>query len=140
MNLLIYITLVLIFLFLAMMHFYWAFGGKWAFENSLPQKESGEKVLKPKSSECAIVGLLLISFAFFILIKSKIIYIILPIWLSHYGEYLLSIIFIIRAIGDFKYVGFFKKIKQTPFGRLDSKIYSPLCLLIGILLILLKII
>ncbi|WP_222439555.1 DUF3995 domain-containing protein [Spirosoma utsteinense] len=32
-----------------------------------------------------------------------------------------------------RYVGFFKKIKHTPFGKNDTRYYSPLCLLIGVL-------
>jgi len=42
-------------------------------------------------------------------------------------------IFLLRAIGDFNYVGFFKKIKDTNFGKMDSKYYSPLCLVIAIM-------
>ena len=53
-------------------------------------------------------------------------------WVYNYGYYFLAGIFILRAIGDFKYVGFFKKVKNTPFAKLDSKFYSPLCLLIGL--------
>lgn len=37
------------------------------------------------------------------------------------------------------YIGFFKKIKNTRFGRNDTKYYSPLCLLIGLLAIVLEI-
>lgn len=134
------IVLVFILFTLGILHFYWTIGGKWAFENSLPHKETGERVLNPKSFECFIAAIMLIAFGFFVLVKSKIILFDLPIWLNYYGLYVLAFVFIMRAIGDFKYVGFFKKIKKTTFGRLDSKLYSPLCLLIGILLLLLEII
>jgi hypothetical protein len=136
------ISIVLVFILFALggIHFYWAIGGKWAFDNSLPQKENGEKVLNPKAIDCLIVSLMLFAFGLLVLIKSKIILFNLPTWLNHYGLYILAFLFILRAIGDFKYVGFSKKIKQTPFGSLDTKIYSPLCLLIGILLLVLEII
>ncbi|WP_416358549.1 DUF3995 domain-containing protein [Aquimarina spinulae] len=39
--------------------------------------------------------------------------------------------FYTQSFGDFKYVGFFKRIKQTKFGRLDTMFFSPLCLIIG---------
>jgi hypothetical protein len=45
-------------------------------------------------------------------------------------------LFILRAIGDFKYLGFFKKIKNTKFGQNDTKYFAPLCLIIGILTLL----
>jgi hypothetical protein len=46
----------------------------------------------------------------------------------------------LRAIGDFNYVGFFKKIKHTKFGKNDTKYFSPLCLTIGVLTIILELI
>ena len=36
-----------------------------------------------------------------------------------------------RAVGEFKYVGFFKRIRGSRFAKLDTPIYSPLCLLLG---------
>lgn len=44
----------------------------------------------------------------------------------------IPIIFLVRAIGDFNYVGFFKKTKNTHFAKMDRKYFSPLCLLIAI--------
>ena len=38
----------------------------------------------------------------------------------------------VRAVGDRKYVGFFKRVRDTEFARRDSRIYSPLCLLLGL--------
>jgi hypothetical protein len=60
----------------------------------------------------------------------------LPVWLDilrKYGIWAIIVIFLVRAIGDFRYVGFFKKYRNTKFGKNDTKYYSPLCLLIGIL-------
>ena len=37
-----------------------------------------------------------------------------------------------RAIGEFKYVGFFKRVRGSRFARLDTLIYSPLCLSLAI--------
>jgi hypothetical protein len=42
-------------------------------------------------------------------------------------------VFLLRAIGDFRYVGFFKRVHKTAFARNDSLIYSPLCLLLAAL-------
>jgi Protein of unknown function (DUF3995) len=49
------------------------------------------------------------------------------------GFGMIGIIFFTRGAGDFRYVGFFKKIRHTPFGRNDTRFYSPLCFLIGML-------
>ncbi len=40
----------------------------------------------------------------------------------------LAAIFLARAIGDFRLVGFFKRVRSSRFARLDSLLYSPLCL------------
>jgi len=63
---------------------------------------------------------------------------VLPNWLSHYGLWAITTIFLIRAIGEFKYIGFFKKIKTTTFGQMDTKFYSPLCLIISFLGVILQ--
>jgi len=58
---------------------------------------------------------------------------------SPLSRFLLSIcgwaipaIFLLRALGDFRYVGFFKKVKTTPFAKADTKFFSPLCLMLGL--------
>ena len=48
-------------------------------------------------------------------------------WLS----YALALGLVARAVGEFKYVGFFKKVRGTRFARMDTILYSPLCLLLS---------
>jgi hypothetical protein len=38
----------------------------------------------------------------------------------------------VRAIGDFNYVGFFKRRRGTRFAHLDTRLYSPLALGLGL--------
>lgn len=40
----------------------------------------------------------------------------------------LALVFLLRAIGDFGTVGFFKRVRGTRFSTYDSFFYSPLCL------------
>ena len=105
--------LFVIFSFLGLIHFNWAFDGKWGSEKALPSKENGEKVLNPNKFATIIVGLILVVFGLIYLVKSEIINLEIPNWITNYGYWIIPNIFIIRAIGDFKYVGFFKKIKLT---------------------------
>jgi hypothetical protein len=44
----------------------------------------------------------------------------------------LALIFLARAIGDFRLVGIFKRVRGTAFARLDSLVLSPLSLLLAI--------
>jgi hypothetical protein len=122
-----------IFSFLSVIHFYWGLGGKWGANAAIPTRENNEKVMNPKLFECFVIAFGLLAFGLFILVKTQILPLSLPNWLMKYGLWVLSTIFILRAIGDFKYVGFFKRIKSTQFGQLDTKYYSPLCLVVGLL-------
>ena len=134
------LLLFVIFTALGLIHFNWVFGGKWGFEKTIPTKENGERVLNPKKVDSAVVGLALCSFAMFYLLKSSFLNIDIPIWITTYGSWIIPSIFILRAMGDFKYIGFFKKIKSTTFGKADSKIFSPLCLTIGLIGLLIQLI
>lgn len=115
-----------------MIHLNWVIGGKFGFVESLPTKENGERVLNPKKIDSAIVGIGLIAFGFFYVLKSGLIEYNLPEWILKYGSWIIPIIFLLRAVGEFKYIGFFKRVKKTDFGKLDTKLFSPLCLIIGI--------
>ena len=57
---------------------------------------------------------------------------IVPPILSLWGTRGLAAAFIGRAIGDFNYVGFFKRRKTTVFAGLDTRVYSPLALALGV--------
>src|SRR5690606_30597553 len=96
--------------------------------------------IHPKKVDSAIVGIGLLLFSIYYLIKSNIFLIGVPSWILTYGGWIISGIFILRAIGDFKYVGFLKKIKETKFGKLDTKYYSPLCLITGIIGVIIELI
>lgn len=129
--------LFFLFLFLSGIHFYWIFGGKWGAESVFPTKPGDETINFPGKIPTLIVALFLLGIGLFYLIKIGTITYSLPENLRLYGLKILAALFIIRTIGDFNYIGFFKKHKQTKFGQNDSKYYSPLCLVIGILTLLL---
>ena len=122
----------LIFTIISGFHFYWAMGGKVGFDVVLPSNMEGIKSLNPSKLITFIAACVFLSVAIFYLIKAHLIHLPLPELMINYGLYLLAIVLIIRAIGDFKYVGFFKSIKNTPFAIYDTKYYSPLCLFLGL--------
>ncbi|WP_339708296.1 DUF3995 domain-containing protein [uncultured Kriegella sp.] len=127
------ILLVVIFCVLAGIHFNWALGGRWGFNVALPTKTDGQRVLNPKKIDSAVVGMVLLSFGLFYLFRLGFAPVLLPNWMVEYVGWVVPVIFFARAIGDFKYVGFFRKVAQTDFSRADAKYFSPLCLLIGLL-------
>lgn len=122
----------IIFLMLSLLHFHWVFGGKWGLDTALPTTKSGEKTMNPKKAGTAVVGTVLLLFSIYFFVKTNTSFPMAPL-LSNYGGWTIIVIFFLRAIGDFKYIGFFKKIKNTPFGKMDTKYFSPLCLFIAII-------
>ena len=99
------ISLSIILIGLGLIHFNWVIGGKFGFAESLPTKESGERVLNPKKIHSAIVGLGLSPFGIFYVLKSGLIEFNIPEWIMKYGSWIIPIIFLLRAFGEFKYVG-----------------------------------
>ena len=122
----------LIFTIISGFHFYWAMDGKVGFDVVLPSNTEGAKALMPSKIMTIAVALVFLGIAIFYLIQVHLIDFPLPKLITNYGLYALAGVLIIRAIGDFKYVGFFKKIKNTPFAIYDSMYYSPLCLYLGL--------
>ena len=127
------IILIFIFTVLGLIHFNWAFGGRFGFTKSIPTKENGERVLNPRKIDSAFVGIVLTVFGGFYVLKSGLIDHNLPIWFMNYGSWIIPILFLLRAIGDFKYIGIFKRVKKTNFGKLDTRFFSPLCIFIGVI-------
>ncbi len=127
------IILTVVFLSLALIHFNWVRGGTWGFDNALPANEKGDRLFTPLKIHSFIVGIGLLGFSFFYIHISKIVTIPLPEPASTYIEWVIPSIFILRAIGDFRYVGLFKKVKNTNFAQYDTKYFTPLCITIGVL-------
>lgn len=114
-------------------HIYWALGGNWGLSASLPER-NGTKAFQPGRFATLIVAIFFGSMALLYLVKIgrlPEVDSLLPTWVRQYGLWVLAGIFLIRAIGDFRYVGFFKRIRKSRFADLDTKFYSPLCLLLS---------
>ena len=120
-----------LFFVIAAIHIYWAMGGKWASQAVIPvnpaKSDTVEKaVFRPSVVATLIVasGLMAFSFILFNVLLQKT-------QLVDYQEVMLNVIagiFLVRTVGDYKYVGFFKKIRNTRFAINDTKLFSPLCL------------
>ncbi len=124
----------LILLVVTVFHVYWGLGGNWGVRSVLPE-QNGTSVMPFGRGITLIVALIFGGMAFFYLYKIgqfPSLDSIVPNWLSQYGLWLLAGIFSLRAIGDFRYVGFFKQVRNSRFAKLDTKFYSPLCLLLSV--------
>ncbi len=114
----------LIFLAIAGFHYYWALGGRYGISAALPEIEhSGRKVFIPGKLATALVATLFLAVAFLFARLWP-----MPAVAYHTGYWAIAGITLLRACGDFNYVGFFKKKRHTVFARYDSRYFSPLCL------------
>lgn len=127
------LLLVFIFFLLSTLHFYWAVGGQWGYDQVLPANEQGVRLLNPTSVDSLIVGSMLLICGLFYLLYIGLLKVELPAWILSLGLWGIPIVFTLRAFGDFKYIGFFKKVKATEFAHMDTLFYSPLCLTVALI-------
>jgi len=132
--------LVAIYFVIALIHLYWLFGGEKWIDKALPTDKNGKRVLNPGKLETVIVTFGLLLFSFYYSLKIEIFEVEVSRLITEYIGWIISSIFIIRAIGDFKYVGFFKKIKNTKFAEFDTKYFNFISLIIGLIGIIIELI
>ena len=123
----------IVFVLISLLHFYWAMGGRYGSMTVLPSKPDGKLLFKPGLFSTLVVAIGLLVFAFITLGNLSIFDQWIDIRYVQYGTRIIALIFIARAIGDFRFIGFTKKIKDTTFARNDTRIYSPMSLTLGVM-------
>jgi len=126
-------TAAVILALLGLIHVYWAAGGAIGKGAAIPTRD-GNPMLHPTPLTTSLVAIALLALAALIAIKIG--------WIAAHGIegsvraglWIGAGLFLLRAVGDFRYVGFFKRVRATRFARLDTLIYSPLCLLLAALI------
>ena len=119
-------ALVVIFLLLALVHVYWALGGRIAWLAAIPEV-AGRPAFKPSALLTFAVAFALLLCALLLAGASGLIALPLPGIVLKWLCLGLALLLLLRAIGDFRIVGFFKRVRGTAFARLDTFVYAPLC-------------
>lgn len=112
-------------------HVYWAFGGQWGGAAAIPRKPGGEVLFRPRMPETIAVAVVLLVACASLLLQVRIVTFMDANSVVRIVCIICASVFLLRAIGEFKYVGFFKRVKHTPFAENDTKFYSPLCLFLS---------
>jgi|CZKS01.1.fsa_nt_gi hypothetical protein len=126
------IPLVIVLGGIAVLHAYWALGGRWGTAFTVPTV-SGRRMFDPTPAAtwlvCGLLGMAVV------LVMGKAGWIKTgPLGLLlDVGVWGLSLVFLLRAVGNLRSFGFFKTIKETPFAHWDTWLYSPLSLLLAML-------
>jgi Protein of unknown function (DUF3995) len=127
---LIAIALTAVLLTLAAIHIYWALRGV-GTTASIPTRSDGTPVLRPGRVATFAVAIALSVAALLIATRAGLMHAKLPEQLIDLGTWAVAAAFALRAVGDFHYVGLFKRVRDTPFARWDTRLFTPLCALIA---------
>ncbi|MFH1010066.1 MAG: DUF3995 domain-containing protein [bacterium] len=120
---------VVILILLGILHVYWAAGGNAGKAAAIPTS-AGLPVLNPSALGTALVALGLFAMATLPAVRVGLLEapeVVVANKLVRGGAWLTAVVFAIRAVGDFRYAGFFKRVRDTRFAHLDTWIYSPFC-------------
>lgn len=128
MNLITLITIAVL-MIMSFFHIYWVFGGKLGLDKALPTTLDGRRLIDPSKFLTFMVALILTGFSF---VAYMLHFMDVTDNMYIYSGWFVSAVFIVRSIGDFNTVGFFKKIRSTEFAKYDTRYFSPLCLYLGI--------
>jgi hypothetical protein len=74
------------------------------------------------------VAVLLAAAALLLLGRAGVLSLPLPQWVVTSGAWTVGVVFALRAVGDFRLFGLFRRVTGTPFARNDAVLYTPLCL------------
>jgi hypothetical protein len=126
------ILLAVIFAAIALLHFYWAAGGVTSGVAAIPSV-GGKQAFTPSAFGTAMVALAFVAAVLVVLGHSGFLGGFVPQWIFRTGLYVISVLFLLRAIGEFRLVGFFKQVSDSTFAQWDTWFYSPLCLVIAVI-------
>jgi len=121
----------LVFVALAFWHFVMAFQPM-SGESAAVPSVNGRPLFVPSRKATVAVAVVLLVFAALVAATAGIVPLGLPSVVLSWLSYALALGLLGRAIGEFKYVGFFKRVRASKFAKLDTFVYSPLCLLLAL--------
>ena len=125
-------VLTIAFWLLSLVHIGWALGLRGGQAQAVPERPDGQPVFRPGPfATLAVAGLLLLA-ALLVTQRAGLGREWIPAGLVAPGCWGVSAVLVLRAIGEFRYIGFFKRVRGTAFARMDSRLYSPLALLLGL--------
>jgi len=125
--------------FAASFHLHWALGGRLGYSVSLPQRPDGEPVMAHRigwwrwAAGGVALGLVLLG-ALALAVGGHLAS-PLPSGIAKAALILTGAAFVLRAIIPTPWTGFFKRIRSTRWAHYDTRLYSPLFLLLGAALI-----
>lgn len=123
--------LVLTFAALGGIHIYWLLDGRWGLSVAIPTKGAEASTAYPPPAATLAVALALLGCGAYYLNVALDTPVLLPDWV-HWAGWVIPAAFALRAVGEFNYVGLFKRVKDTPFAQADTRVFVPICLAVAV--------
>jgi hypothetical protein len=117
---------------LAIVHCFWAVGGRTGMVAAVPSGDRGP-LFKPGRIATLFVAAALMGLAGLFALSAGMFG--RADWAQRWPAAALAVtalVFLARAVGEFNYVGLFKRRRPGSFARLDTLVYSPLCLALAV--------
>jgi hypothetical protein len=112
---------------LSAIHIYWAVGGRGGRTAAVPTVDD-RPLLSPSRTATVVVAALLVASAA-LLVGGALEW--SPRITFRVGCAGVGVVLLARAVGERRYLGFWKRERGTQFARRDTWLYSPLCLALG---------
>ena len=122
---------IVILILVAAIHLYWAAGGRLGHVAAVPERD-GKPLFQPNPTATFGVAAALLLGAALVAAAIGLLAAPVPLRWVRFLVWLMVLVFAARAIGDFRTLGFFKRPSGSRFARLDTRLYSPLCLILAV--------
>lgn len=111
---------------ISLLHVYWACRGTWGTSAVIPERNA-KRTFSPHPGLTLVIAGLLAFAAIILLMRASYISFSFNAVLLQAGAWICAVVFALRVIGEFNYVGLFKRIRNTKFAKMDTWLYVPLC-------------
>jgi hypothetical protein len=115
---------------LSALHVYWAVGGVTG-GSAIPSRPDGTPLFRPGRRASLAVAVALAGAGFLVVARAGVVSPVLPLVWIRVGTWAVAAAFAARAIGEFRYVGMFRRVRDTEFARWDRRLFTPLCVAIA---------
>lgn len=120
------VGLTLVLLSLAAVHLYWATRGA-GTTVGIPSHPDGTPIFRPGRVATFGVAVGLGVAALLVAGRAGLADVGISPVVLHVGVWGVAVAFMLRTVGEFRYVGLFKRVRGTPFARWDTRLFTPLC-------------
>ena len=98
---------------------------------AVPSRGDGTPLFRPGPfASLSVAGALALAAAL-VLARGRLIPAFLPTGWIDVGTWGVALAFAARTVGEFRYVGLFRRVRDTRFARWDARLFTPLCALMA---------